>query len=362
MEEQDEDDPGLRKEKFLMPELRKDPISDRWVIISTERKKRPDDFKEGLNAGQVKGAKGCPFCEGNESKTPPEISAWREKNSKANEKGWSVRTIANKFPALQTEGEVYRSGIGIFDQITGIGAHEVIIETPRHGENLAEMQEDQIDKILWAYKARLTELEKDKRLRYILVFKNYGEGGGASLEHAHSQIIATPITPRYVKLELTNARDYFREKERCIFCDLIRQEIGDGTRIVLENEFFVAFTPFASRFPFEIWILPRHHQHNYSLISDNERIQLAKIIKETMMRLKKTLTDPPFNYMLHTSPNPTIRPGRPDYWGTVQYDFHWHIEIIPRLTKQAGFEWGTGLYINPTPPEEAAKYLRDVQI
>lgn len=345
-----------------MPELRKDPISDRWVIIATERGRRPDDFKETGRAGEVTAAKGCVFCEGSESKTPPELVAVREKGTKPNEAGWSVRVVDNKFPALQSEGEVHRSGTGIFDQITGIGKHEVIIETPRHGENLAEMPQEHIEKILWIYKNRLIELEQDKRLRYILIFKNYGKFAGASLEHAHSQIIATPITPRYIKLELANSKEYFHEKERCIFCDLLRQEIGDGTRIVTENEFFITFTPFASRFPFEFWILPRHHQHNFSLISDAERQQLAKLMKETMIRLKKTLNDPPFNYVLHTSPNPTPRPGRPDYWGTVQFDFHWHIEVIPRLTKQAGFEWGTGLYINPTSPEEAAKYLREVEI
>ncbi|MFC1767868.1 galactose-1-phosphate uridylyltransferase [Candidatus Margulisiibacteriota bacterium] len=344
-----------------MPELRKDPISDRWVIIASERGKRPHDFKEG-GAGAVTKAEGCPFCGGNEAKTPPEVSAWREKGTEPNKAGWSVRVVENKFPALQSEGEVHRSGTGIFDQITGIGRHEVIIETPNHGENLAEMKEDQIAKILWAYKHRLTEMEKDERLRYILVFKNYGKLAGASLEHAHSQIIATPITPRYIKLELSTSREYFHEKERCIFCDLLRQEIGDGTRIVTENEHFITFTPFASRFPFELWILPRHHQHNFSLITDKEREQLAKLMKETMMRLKKTLNDPPYNYVLHTSPNPTPRPGRPDYWGTVAYDFHWHIEVIPRLTKMAGFEWGTGLYINPTSPEEAAKFLREVEI
>lgn len=344
-----------------MPELRKDPISDRWVIIATERGRRPSDFKEG-GAGKVTEGKFCPFCEGQEAVTPREIIAWRKPGSEPNKPGWSVRATPNKFPALVIEGEVNRTGIGLFDMMSGIGAHEVIVETPKHGENLAEMDETQIDKILWAYKSRISDLEKDKRFRYVLVFKNYGEAAGASLEHAHSQLIATPITPRYIKLELTNSREYFHEKERCIFCDLIRQEIGDGSRIVSENEYFVSFTPFASRSPFEIWIMPRRHQHDFSIITDEERIQLARLLKDTMVRLKKTLNDPPYNYMIHTSPNMVPRAGKPDYWGTVQYDFHWHIEIVPRLTKQAGFEWGTGLYICPTPPEEAAKYLREIKI
>ena len=194
--------------------------------------------------------------------------------------------------------------------MSGIGAHEVIVETPKHGENLADMDEVHIDKILWAYKNRIADLEKDKRFRYVLVFKNYGEAAGASFEHAHSQLIATPITPRYIKLELTGCRQYFHEKERCIFCDMIRQEMGDGTRIVSENEYFVSFTPFASRFPFELWILPRRHQHDFSIITDEERLQLARLMKETMIRLKKCLNDPPFNYMIHTSPNPGAEGGQ----------------------------------------------------
>jgi UDPglucose--hexose-1-phosphate uridylyltransferase len=185
-----------------MPELRKDPISDRWVIIATERGRRPSDFKEGA-AGKITEGKYCPFCEGEESKTPNEIVAWRNPGSKPNSPGWSVRVTPNKFPALVVEGEVNRTGIGIFDMMSGIGAHEVILETPKHGENLADMDETHIDKILWAYKNRIADLEKDKRFRYVLVFKNYGEAAGASLEHAHSQLIATPITPRYIKLELT---------------------------------------------------------------------------------------------------------------------------------------------------------------
>jgi UDPglucose--hexose-1-phosphate uridylyltransferase len=283
--------------------------------------------------------------------------AWRRSDTQPNKPGWQVRVIPNKFPALVIEGEVNRSGIGIFDMMSGIGAHEVIVENPQHNISLADMEESQVEKVLWAYKERIVDLGKDKRFRYILVFKNYGSEAGASLTHPHSQLIATPITPRYVKLELTNSRMYFHEKERCLFCDMIRQELGSGERLVYENEYFVVFEPFASRFPFETWIFPRRHQANFSETTDEERVQLARCLKDVLTRLKKTLSDPSYNYVLHTAPNPVSRPGKPDYWGTIDYDFHWHIEIIPRLTKQAGFEWGSGLYINPTSPEEAAKYL-----
>lgn len=341
-----------------MPEIRKCPISDRWVVIATERGKRPTDFRPPR---EEEGAepKSCPFCEGNEKITPQEILAWRKPSTLPNSPGWDIRVTQNKFPALSIEGDVNRSGIGIFDMMSGIGAHEVIIETPKHDLNIPDMDEEQITKILWAYKRRIEDLEKDKRFRYILIFKNYGKAAGASLSHPHSQLIATPITPRYVKLELTNSKEYFEDKERCIFCDLIRQELGSGERLIYENEYFVAFCPFASRFPFETWILPRKHCADYKDLQDAERLQLATCLKDILSRLRKCLNDPPYNYVLHTSPNPVPRPGKPSYWGTINYDYHWHIEIIPRLTKMAGFEWGSGLYINPTSPEQAAKFFME---
>jgi UDPglucose--hexose-1-phosphate uridylyltransferase len=345
-----------------MPELRKDPISERWVVISTERGKRPTDFSGSAVADEGKDAANCPFCGGNEAKTPPEITAWRRGDTLPNTAGWDVRVIPNKFPALTPVGDINRTGMGVFDMMSGIGAHEVIIETPNHNENIPDMPLDHIEKLLWAYKQRIVELGKDERFRYVLVFKNYGKTAGASLSHPHSQLIATPITPRYVKLELSNSRQYFLEKERCIFCDIIRQELGSGERIVYENEYFVAFAPFASRFPYEIWLLPRRHEFGFQVMSDEERVLLAKCLKDVLGKLKKVLNDPPYNAVLHTAPNPTPRAGRPDYWGTIQYDYHWHFELIPRLTKMAGFEWGSGLYINPTSPEEAAKYLRNASI
>jgi len=339
-----------------MPELRKDPVSDRWVIISTERGKRPADFKVEKEAEKTGF---CPFCEGNEDKTPREIISIRKPGTLPDKPGWLVRVTANKFPALIIEGDVNRKGQGMLDMMSGIGAHEVIVETPEHVMHLGDMPVEQIEKVLWAYKQRLIDLEKDKRFRYILVFKNYGSQAGASLAHPHSQLIATPITPRYVKMELTNSRLYFQQKERCIFCDLKEQELGSGERIISENEYYVAFCPFASRFPFEIWLLPRKHYAGFQELPDEERSQLAIMMKDTLSRLKVTLNNPPYNYVLHTAPNPTPRAGRPDYWGTIGYDYHWHIEIIPRLTMMAGFEWGSGLYINPTSPEQAAKFLRD---
>lgn len=341
-----------------MPEFRKCPISERWIILATERGKRPTDFKGRQK--EVSDPSKCPLCMGHEKETPPEVLAWRPADTAPNTPGWEVRVIPNKFPALISEGEVNRSGAGLYDMMSGVGAHEVFVETPNHDLFLADMEPSHIEKILWAYKQRITALEADSRFRYVLVFKNYGKEAGTSLAHPHSQLIATPITPRYVKLELQNSRQYFHDKERCIFCDLIKQELSIGDRLVYENEFFVVFAPFASRFPFELWILPRRHHAHFKEAANEEHKQLAVCLKDVLTRLKNTLNDPPFNYVLHTAPSPAPRPGKPQYWGTLKYDFHWHIEIIPRLTSQAGFEWGSGLYINPMPPEQAAKYLREV--
>lgn len=342
----------------LMPELRHDPIQRRWVIIAAERGRRPDDFPK--EASPVS-SESCPFCEGNESKTPPEITAIRNGTS-PNQTGWEVRVIPNKFPALRIEGELDREGIGAYDRMNGVGAHEVIIETPQHNMNMADMPLDHIYKVLRTYRERLIDLLRDQRFKYILIFKNHGTAAGASLPHPHTQLIATPVTPLTMAEELTSAKDHYRDKERCLFCDLIRQEVECGDRIVVSTDQFIALTPFASRFPFEIFIAPRRHHHSFAEASDDMLLNLGAVLKEVLLRIKKCLKDPPYNYLIHTIPNVKVRPRRASYWDTIELDFHWHIELIPRLTKVAGFEWGTGFYINPTSPEEAAKNLREVEL
>jgi UDPglucose--hexose-1-phosphate uridylyltransferase len=341
-----------------MPELRHDPIQRRWVIIATERGRRPMDFprEEPQPGGGF-----CPFCEGNESKTPPEITAIRN-GTRPNQPGWEVRVIPNKVPALRIEGNLDRTGVGAYDRMNGVGAHEVIVETPRHNLNIADAPLDHIKKVLSTYRERLIDLLQDQRFKYILIFKNYGTAAGASLSHPHTQIIATPVTPLTLTEELNSAKEHYREKERCLFCDLIRQELESGERIVFADEQFVALAPFASRFPFEIFIAPRHHHHSFAEVSDDMLYKLSVVLKEVLLRVKKCLNDPPYNFLIHTIPNVKVRPRRASYWETIELDFHWHIEFIPRLTQVAGFEWGTGFYINPTAPEEAAKYLRETQL
>jgi UDPglucose--hexose-1-phosphate uridylyltransferase len=342
-----------------MPELRHDPIQKRWVIIASERGRRPDDFPI-KNEPHPEGF--CPFCEGNESKTPPEITACRPGGSYPNQPGWQVRVVPNKFPALRIEGNLDRKGVGMYDKMNGVGAHEVIIETPRHDLDLAEAPIEHIKGVLTMYRDRLVDLLRDYRFKYILIFRNHGSAAGASLSHPHTQIIATPVTPLTLIEELVSAKEHFLSKERCLFCDVIQQEIESGERIVIANDHYVAMTPFASRFPFELFLAPREHHHSFAEINDDMIHHLAVVLKEILLRSKKCLNDPPYNFLIHTIPNVKARSRRRDYWDTIELDFHWHIEFMPRLTRIAGFEWGTGFYINPTAPEEAARYLRDIEL
>lgn len=332
-----------------MPELRKDPISGRWVIISIERGKRPSDF---ISPSQKRRAGGfCPFCPGNEHTTTPEIISFRPVSIAPNSPGWTLRVVPNKFPALQIQGDLSKKGEGVFDRMNGIGAHEVIIETPDHQLSLATMPLRAVEDVLWAYFLRLTDLNKDGRLKYVLIFKNEGETAGASLEHTHTQLIALPIVPKSVKEEIEASKKYYADKDRCLFCDIINQELSTDKRVIYENDKYVSISPFAPREPFETWILPKRHESNFSP-SDKSFSSLAEILQRTLKQLDKVLDVPPYNFILHTSP---FKEEINDY-------YHWHIEIVPKLTRTAGFEWGSGFYINPTPPEEAAKYMKEARI
>ncbi len=332
-----------------MPELRKDPIIGRWVIISTERGKRPTDF---ASVPPARSTSFCPFCEGNESKTPPEVLAFREPGTEKDKPGWRVRVVPNKFPALQIEGDLNRQGEGIYDKMNGIGAHEVIIETPDHNKKLSDLDENHISEVILAWQQRVLDLKKDERFKYVVIFKNHGEAAGASLEHTHTQLVAMPIVPKRVVEELEGSRKYYDFKERCVFCDIVAQETLDDVRTVSANESYIAIEPFAARFPFETWILPRQHRSAFEESNKLEIVHLARILKEVLMRLDIGLSNPPYNFILHTLP----------LQGDNRAWYHWHMEIMPKLTKVAGFEWGSGFYINPTAPEEAAQYLREISL
>jgi UDPglucose--hexose-1-phosphate uridylyltransferase len=331
-----------------MPELRKDPITGRWVIISSDRGKRPTEF-----ADQRTKKRGgfCPFCAGNERTTPNEVLAYRE-NGQPNGPGWRLRVVPNKFPALQIEGELNKQGEGIFDKMNGLGAHEVIIENPDHNATLATLPGKAMEEVLWAYRDRMEDLKKDKRFQYTLIFKNEGLLAGATLEHSHSQLIALPIVPIQVQEEIDGCRKHYNLKERCIFCDIIRQEMQSRNRIVMETQAFIALAPFAPRFPFETWIMPKRHISCYACSTNDDFKDLAFLLQDTLRRLDRALSFPPYNYVIHTSP----------FKEEINEYYHWHIELMPKLTNVAGFEWGSGFYINPTPPEEAAKFLREIKV
>ena len=336
-------------------ELRKDPVLDRWVIIAASRGKRPTDF---ASIPEPNKSAGCPFCGGNEGKTPPEIYAVRDCGSAANAPGWEVRVVQNKFPALTIEASLRRSGIGLLDRMGGFGAHEVIIETPHHEEDLALASVDHINSVFGVYRERLVDLRQDKRFHHLIVFRNYGSAAGASLAHPHTQLIALPIVPLLVKEKLSAAQRHYEHKQRCIFCDLVEQETTIPDRLVSENEDFVVVSPFASRSPFELLVLPRRHMHDYTMMTESEQYNFACIMKDALMRYRNVLQDPAYNMMLQTAPSVSACPGHPEYWGMVDLHYHWHVELMPRLTKTAGFEWGTGFYINPVSPERATMFLR----
>jgi UDPglucose--hexose-1-phosphate uridylyltransferase len=322
-------------------------VVGRWVIISTDRARRPSDFKiEPVRAHSAN----CVFCPGNEERTPPEILVGRALDSPPNTRGWTFRVVANKFPALRIEGDLEPSGEGLFDRMNGVGAHEVVIETPDHQASLATLPLDAVADVLLAYRERMVDLKKDPRFEYILVFKNHGAAAGASLDHPHSQLIATPIIPIMVTEELNGAAQYYDIKERCVWCDIVRQERRSRrrSRIILESSGFVALAPFAPRFPFETWILPTRHRSGFEETGVDELRGLGEVLGEFLRRMDRVLNMPPFNYMLHTAP---LRDGALEH-------FHWHLEIIPKLAQVAGYEWGSGFFINPVPPEDAAAALR----
>lgn len=334
-----------------MAELRQDPICGRWVIIATERAARPSDLS--LGRGAPRGGF-CPFCEGNEDRTPPEIAAVRPGGGPSNSPGWRVRVVPNKFPALSLNGH---TSVGVHTAghrrtAPGVGAHEVIIESPGHAISPTQMPPEDFEHVIATYCGRSEALEADERLAYVLIFKNVGREAGASIEHSHSQVMGVPVMPRRVAEEMDHCTHFHKEHRRCLFCDVLEEELADGSRVVAQTENFAAISPFAAAFPFTVWVLPRFHAGRLFDMNGAQMDELARLFQETMARVEICLGDPPFNYAIHTAPTaPTKR---------QQDSYHWHIELIPRVTRLAGFEWGTGFYINPVEPETAARYLRDV--
>ncbi len=326
-----------------MPELRRDPVSGKWVIIAVERAQRPEEFRP---QPPVRTAGACAFCRGGEQHTPPEIASVRENGE------WRVRVVPNRYPALRVEGDLEKRGEGIYDLMNGIGAHEVIIESPDHILNLTALDDARVADVLWIYKQRLLDLRRDVRLVYGLIFKNVGARAGATVEHSHSQLIATPMVPVRVQDEIDRAREYFDFRGRCLFCDMIRQELAGQVRIVAESPGFVAFEPFAPCSPFETHVMPKRHLSHFEATDDGLLRELAGLLRTTLAKIDRAVGTPAYNYLIHSGP----------FNAAPMEHYHWHFEIIPRITGVAGFEWGTGFFINPVPPENAAQYLREIRL
>jgi len=331
-----------------VPELRHDPFSRRWVIIASERAARPTDFKhEDIT---INDAATCPFCEGREQLTPPELFAIRSPGTAPNTPGWRVRVVSNKFPALRIEGETKQTEVGIFTRMDGVGAHEVIIETPEHHTHLGLLPVDHIADVIRAYHQRYVDLRGDQRFEYGLLFRNHGRSAGASLSHPHSQLIALPIVPKRAAEEVNAAESHFGRYGECIYCTMLTQEHEAAERLVFENVAFTVLAAYAGRTPFETWVVPRAHQADFGALSPELMLPLAEVLHEALFRLHACLDNPPYNFTIHTLP----------YRSELHHAYHWHIEITPQLTHVAGFEWGSGFYINPVVPEHAARYLREV--
>jgi UDPglucose--hexose-1-phosphate uridylyltransferase len=331
-----------------MPELRQNLVTKDWVIISTERAKRPEDFKkkEKVAVKLPEMEPGCPFCPGNEQVMSPEETFRIEKDGK-----WQVRIIPNKFPALARAGDRIRTVNGIKRQLTGVGLHEVVIETPLHNLTTALLPVEDVRNILLSYRTRHNEMLKDRRIEMIIIFKNHGEAAGTSLIHPHSQIVATPVVPAQVRERFVDAQAYFDENFECVFCKILNEELKDGARVVIESRHFAAFVPYAALSPFHCWIYPKRHASSFGDINDEELSDLAVVLKTMLLKYYKGLDNPDFNYVVRSSPT-DLR--------NLDF-FHWYISIVPRLTKAAGFELGSGMFINSSLPENDAAFLRNVK-
>lgn len=331
-----------------MPEIRQNLITRQWVIIATERARRPEDFgkREEKKVVLPSYVPTCPFCPGNEHKTPAETFRISRNGD------WQVRVVPNKFAALSGVGARVRSTIGTKRTVTGVGVHEVIIETPDHSMTTALLSDAEVVQILEAYKQRYDSVIRDERVEQVTLFKNHGAAAGTSLEHPHSQLIGTPLTPSQVRDRMEVALRYYDEEGECIFCRTLHEELDEGTRIIVESEHFAAFTPFAALSPFHIWIFPKRHAASFALIQENEKHDLARVLRQVLRKLYEALDNPDYNYTIRNAPYDAE---------SVKY-YHWYLSIVPRVTQIAGFELGSGMFINTALPEDTAEYLRRIEV
>jgi UDPglucose--hexose-1-phosphate uridylyltransferase len=333
-----------------MSEIRQDPTSKEWVIIATERKKRPSDFSRRTPVKELpEFVSSCPFCPGNETKTPEVTLTYNNEETGS----WQVRAFPNRFPAV-TPGSTTTRKIqhGHFLSMEGLGVHEVIVETPFHNKPLALMKDEEVEAVLRAYHQRYDTLAHDRLIDSIIIFKNHGATAGTSLEHPHSQLVAMGIVPRHMRIKYDVAISYYDDTGRCLYTDLAANELEAGTRIVMETKCYVVFHPFASRRPFETWIMPKANQASFRRASEEDIRNAAPVLRTTLLKLYRGLDNPDFNLIIESAP---VREERADF-------YQWHIRIIPRISEAAGFEIGSGIYINTALPEETARFMRDLKV
>ena len=331
-----------------MSELRYNIINREWVVIATERAKRPHDFVRPKESIKLipEFRQDCPFCPGNEGDLSGETFRIGSKEK------WDTRSIYNKFPALSPKEKLVRHNDGIYHSISGYGIAEVIIESPKHNLNIALMSDEEVENIVRAYKSRYLSLQNKKGIESVIIFRNHGQGAGTSLEHPHSQLIATPIVPPQIRNRVESAMAFFDVTGKCIFCSVLEQELVARKRVIHENGTFVSFVPYAGAAPFVTWIFPRRHMPSFGDINDAEVKGLASILKTTSSKLYYGLNNPDFNYTIRSIP---VKEDGSAY-------FHWYLAIVPRITMPAGFEVGSGIFINSSLPEESAEFLRQVTV
>lgn len=341
------------REGQCMSELRLDPILNRWIIVAPARGMRPQEFDPDPQESERPSA--CPMCEGNERMTPNEIFAVRD-HGEPDRPGWYVRVVPNKFPALRIEGDLEPRRDRLFACMDGVGAHEIVIETPDHTQDLAFMPQEQIMRVVSAQCQRVEDLQRDARFRQVIVFRNHRRAAGATLGHPHSQVMAVPVIPRRIQDQLAAAGSHHEKTGNCLFCDVLAQELEAAERVILQTEHFVAFVPFASMHPYTAVIYPRQHGHQLPGITPVQRADFAGVLRRVLLAYRAALFNPPYNLVYHTAPNTLVCGPEPDC-EELPARYHWHVEIVPRIGIVAGFERGTGLYINPVAPESAAREL-----
>lgn len=332
-----------------MPQLRQDLITGRWVAVATERARRPDSFtqaaRESVAARDV-----CPFCPGHESMTPPEVLAYRAPGTAPNSEGWWIRVVPNLYAAFRLEPDGQEHREDRFWQRDAIGACEVLISSPDHRAPTPLLPRRQVEEIVQSYVDRYRHHDQNPALEHVLILYNHGRPAGASLEHPHSQLYAISLVPPSFLEELEGARRFGQPNQECVFCRTLEDERRAGARVIYENESFVVFAPYAARTPFETWIMPRRHSASFGdLELKREKPDFAEALQLTLKALSDGLNDPPFNYYIHSAPMKSS-PAQP---------YHWHLELIPKLSTAAGFEMGTGMWINVVKPEDSAAFLRE---